>query len=252
MLSAIVITKNESEMIGDCLISLEFCDEKIVVDTGNTDDTNEISQRFGSKIIKSHGSDYSQFRNDGLKAARGEWVLYIDADERVTPQLRQEILKVISKANTVSAFTLPRENIYLGKKMKYGGWGNDSVTRLFKRSDLKYWTNPLHEKPIFSGECHMLTQSIIHFSHRDLESMLNKTLVFTAYEANLRLIANHPPMVWWRFIRVMATEFWYRFIKLQAFRDGVEGFIDGMFQVFNTFIIYARLWEIQIEKSRNS
>ena len=79
--------------------------------------------------------------------------------------------------------------------------------------------------------------------------MLAKTLGFTTYEANLRFDAHHPPVVWWRFLRVMATEFWLRFVRLQAFRDGIEGVIAGVFQVFNTFIIYARLWELQHEKS---
>ena len=82
--------------------------------------------------------------------------------------------------------------------------------------------------------------------------MLDKTLGFTAYESDLKLKANHPPIVAWRMVRVMLTEFWLRFVKLSAWRDGVEGIIDGSFQIFNTFVIYARLWESQNAKSRNS
>ena len=92
----------------------------------------------------------------------------------------------------------------------------------------------------------------MHISHRDLSSMLNKTLDFTTYESGLRLKTNHPLVVPWRIVRVMLTEFWLRFVKLSAWRDGVEGIIDGLFQVFNSFIIYARLWESQNAKSRNS
>ena len=249
MLSAIIITKNEEKIIGDCLISLKFSDEIIVVDTGNIDKTNEIATSHKAKIIKSVGKDYSQFRNDGLKAAKGDWILYVDADERTTPLLKNEIEHIISSYETKSAYAIPRQNIYLGKQMHYGGWGNDYVVRLFLKKNLTEWKNPLHEEPVFAGELEKLQNYLVHFSHRDLSSMLEKTLSFTNYEAQLRYEANHPLVVWWRFLRVMLTEFWLRFVKLSAWRDGTEGVIDGIFQVFNSFIIYARLWEIQQKKS---
>ncbi len=253
-LTGIVITKNEEEMIRDCLISLSFVDELILVDTGNTDRTNQIGEELGAKIVKSTGRDYSKFRNDGLASATGDWILCVDADERVTPLLRTEIADVLDKANEkIGAYDLPRNNIFLGKAMSHGGWGGDYVTRLFKRSELKGWHNALHEQPEYSGKLDKLKNSLIHFSHRDLSSMLDKTLFFTGFESQLRLQAKHPPVVAWRFVRVMLSEFYLRFIKLSAWKDGTEGIIDGMFQVFNTFIIYARLWELQLqnEKSRN-
>ncbi len=253
MLTSIVITKNEAEMIRDCLLSLKFSDEIIVVDTGNSDKTNVIAQHYKARIIKSSGSDYSKFRNDGLTAASGDWVLYIDADERVTPLLRKEISETIATSSLVSAYALLRQNLYLGREMHFGGWGGDYVIRLFQKPKLKHWQNPLHEEPVIEGELGKLIHPLVHISHRDLSSMLDKTLNFTKYEAQLRLNANHPLMVPWRFVRVMASEFWLRFIQLSAWRDGVEGVIDGMFQVFNSFVIYARLWEMQIDaKSRHS
>ena len=236
-------------MIGDCLISLKFEGEIIVMDTGNTDRTNEIAASHKAKIIKSAGKDYSQFRNDGLKAAKSSWILYVDADERVTPLLKKEIEYIISSDKTKSAYAIPRQNIFLGKEMHHGGWGNDYVIRLFLKKNLTEWKNPLHEEPVFTGELGKLQNSLVHFSHRDLSSMLEKTLGFTNYEAQLRYEANHPRVIWWRFLRVMLTEFWLRFVKLSAWRDRIEGVIDGMFQVFNSFIIYARLWEIQQNKS---
>ncbi|MBI5358754.1 glycosyltransferase family 2 protein [Candidatus Amesbacteria bacterium] len=249
MLSAIVITLNEETMIEDCLISLKFADEIIVVDTGNTDKTNIISKGFKAKIVKSQpGSGYNNFRNDGLKSAKGDWILYVDADERVTPLLAQEIEQIICTDSLFSAYRLPRRNFYLGKEMKFGGWGNDKVVRLYKKEKLRGYEHALHEQPMVEGEIGDLENSLVHFSHRDLESMLEKTLLFTGYESDLRLKSNHPAVVSWRLCRVMLTEFWHRFIKLQAWRDGVEGIIDGIFQVFNMFVIYARLWEAQIAK----
>ena len=245
-LSAIVITKNEEQMIADCLKSLQFARELIVVDTGNTDTTNDIARSLDATVVKSGGHDYSQFRNDGLKYAHQPWILYVDADERVTPQLREEMAKILTYPQPqVGAFAIPRRNIYLGKHLRFGGWGNDYVIRLFRRSHLQHWHYPLHEQPVFSGQLAKLRAELVHFSHRDLSLMLNKTLEFTAFEARLRYDAHHPPIAWWRIVRVMGTEFWHRFIKLSAWRDGAAGIIDGLFQVFNTFVIYARLWELQ-------
>lgn len=249
MLSAIVITLNEESMIRDCLISLKFADEIIVVDTGNVDRTNIIAKELGTKIVRCNpGSGYDNFRNTGLKTSRGDWILYVDADERVTPLLKQEIAQIISSDTNYSAYEIPRRNFYLGREMFFGGWGNDRVVRLFKKNKLQQYNNALHEQPEVEGEIGILQNALVHFSHRDLETMLDKTLIFTKYEADLRIKSNHPPLAVWRFFRVMLTEFWHRFIGLQAWRDGTEGIIDGMFQVFNTFIIYARLWEAQITK----
>lgn len=248
MLSVIIITKNEEEMIGDCLVSVkDLADDVIVVDTGNTDKTNEIAKSFGAKIVKSKGTNYSDFRNSGLRAAKGDRLLYVDADERVSPQLRMEIKSL----KTPGVYKIPRKNIYLGKEMLYGGWGSDKVIRLFYKKYLKGYTGELHEQPIFDGQLKTMNHELIHHSHRDLSSMLDKTIEFTQYEAKLRFEANHPPVTWWRFIRVMATEFWTRFVKLQAWRDGPRGVIDGLFQVFNMFVIYARLWEMQYEAGRH-
>ncbi len=248
MLSSIIISKNEGDMIGDCLLSLRFSDEIIVVDSGNTDSTNEIAKSFGAKIVSCKGSNFAEFRNAGLKAAHKAWVLYVDADERVTPLLKNEIEQIMSSSDSAPVYQIPRKNIYLGREMHFGGWGGDRVIRLFKKSALQRYEGQLHEQPVFTGNPLTTHYELTHYSHRDLASMLNKTLDFTTYEARLRLAAEHPRLAWWRFLRVMFTEFWLRFIKLSAWRDGVEGVIDGIFQVFNMFVIYARLWEMQLAK----
>lgn len=234
-------------MIGDCLLSLKFSDEIIIVDSGNTDSTNEIAKSFGAKIVPCKGTGFAEFRNAGLKAAHKAWILYVDADERVTPLLKNEIEQIMSTSDSAPVYQIPRKNIYLGQEMHFGGWGGDRVIRLFKKSALLRYEGQLHEQPVFVGDLRTMNSELIHYSHRDLTSMLNKTLNFTGYEAKLRFAAGHPPLAWWRFLRVMFTEFWLRFIKLSAWRDGAAGVIDGMFQVFNSFIIYARLWEMQLD-----
>ena len=136
MLTTIVITKNEQEMIGDCLQSLQFADEIIVIDNGSTDSTNHIAQKMGAKIIKSQSTSFSGARNDGLAAAMGDWILYVDADERVSPELQLEIKSIMADKSSPAAYDIPRRNFYLGREMHYGGWGNDSVIRLFQKKNL--------------------------------------------------------------------------------------------------------------------
>jgi len=235
-------------MIGECLLSLAFSDEIVVVDSGSTDATVDIAESHRAKIVTCREDSYATRRNLGLKAARGSWILYVDADERVTPLLKKEIEQIMSSPDSVQVYQIPRKNIYLGREMHFGGWGGDRVIRLFKKSALQRYVGELHEQPVFSGELRTMNHELVHYSHRDLTSMLNKTLDFTTYEARLRLATGHPRMSWWRFVRVMFTEFWLRFVKLFAWRDGVEGVIDGVFQVFNSFVIYARLWEMQLVK----
>lgn len=253
MLSIIIIAKNEQELIGGCLESIQgLAGEILVVDSGSTDDTNTIAKKYGAKIVEAQpNSGYDNYRNVGLSKAKGDWIFYLDADERLTPELAREISSIADRPD-IGVYQIRRKNIYLGHEMRFGGWGDELIIRLFHRSCFSGYSGKLHEQPIFNCKLSTTQNFMIHFSHRDLESMLNKTISFTDYEARLRWQALHPPVVAWRIVRVMLTEFWHRFIRLQAARDGVAGVIDGLFQVFNTFIIYARLWEIQNEKSLSS
>ena len=251
MLTAIVIAKNEELMIGDCLRSLQFADEIIVVDNNSTDKTTQIAKNFKAKIYNTDLQGWDNLHNFGMKKASGDWIFYLDADERVSDSLKKQIQNIISSENIkYSVFEITRHNIYLGKPMKFGGWGNDSIIRLFKKSKLSGWVGSLHEQPKYSGKLGKISEPIIHYSHRDLFSMTEKTITFTNFEAQNRFDIHHPPVVWWRIIRVMLTEFYLRFIKLSAWRDGPKGIIDGIFQVFNAFVIYSRLWELQNEKGQ--
>lgn len=257
-LSIIIIAKNEEEIIGDCLKSAKWADEIVLVDSGSSDKTPQIAQKYGAKIISlpSKKLEFAKWRNAGLKAAKGDWVFYLDADERVTPELQKEIEKAIGDTKYVT-YAIPRRNYYLGREMHYGGAWPDYVKRLYQKNKLKRWVGKLHEEPVFEGKMGRLKNPLIHITHRDLTSMLTKTIAWTKIEAELLYRAEHPPVVWWRFFRMMATKFFERIIKLNGWRDGTEGWINAIFETFNTFIIYARLWERQnkqkskVNESRN-
>lgn len=252
-ITAIIVAKNEEDVIEDTLKSITWCDQIVHVDNGSTDQTINLVKKYGGKTITTDLENFDQRKNLALKHVTTSWLIYVDADERVTPLLRQEIHTLIksSSRSLASAYEIPRRNIYLGKEMRFGGWGNETVIRLFQTEKLKSWQGILHEQPQVEGEIGKLNHEIVHLSHRDLESMVEKTIVFTEKEAQLRLQASHPPITWWRLFRVMLTEFWLRFVKLSAWRDGTEGVVDGLFQIFNSFIIYARLWEMQVQRRVN-
>ena len=244
-LSVIVIARNEEEKIAECLKMVSFADEIIVVDNSSTDKTAEIAKRKGAKIINLKAGNFSELRNKGAKEARGEWLLYIDADERVTPQLRREILKRVQD-NAFSAYAIPRRNFILGKELKHGGWWPDYAKRLFKKNKFKKWTGELHEEPVFKGKLGHFKNPLIHLKHDNLTEMVDKTNSWSEIEARLMIEANHPRMNIPRFISAMFREFWLRMIKQMAFLDGPQGIIYALYQVFSRFVSYAKLWEMQL------
>lgn len=247
MISTVVITKNNENKIKDCLESVKsLSGEILVIDGGSTDKTVEVARRYGARIIKQVGRGYSDWRNQGLKNAKGEWIFYLDSDERVSPELAREIeLRVTSHESRTFAYAIPRKNIILGREMMHGGWWPDYVKRLFKKSALQKWVGDLHEEPVFNGNMELLKSPILHLKHDNLSEMVEKTNQWSAIEAKLLLDAGHPKMVWWRFWRIIKTEFFYRFFVKLGFLDGPEGVIYALYQTWSRFITYAKLWEMQ-------
>lgn len=244
-ISAIILTRNEEEMLPDCLESVKFCDEIVVVDEGSQDDTLKIAKRYKARIVKAEGG-FSKKRNQGAREAKSEWLFYIDADERATPLLRREIEEA-AKRGGFSAYAIPRKNILLGHEMKHGGWWPDYVLRLIKKGSLKKWQGRLHEQPEIKGEVGKLKNPLTHISHRNLSDMVEKTNDWSDIEAELLFKSDHPKMTWWRFLSAGFREFWYRGIKKVGFLDGVPGVIEVLYQSFSKMITYAKLWEMQLE-----
>lgn len=245
-LSAIIIAKNAEGLIADCLDSVAFADEIVVVDGGSTDKTTDIAKRMGAKVIKGVTQDFAQQREIGMEAARGTWLFYIDTDERVTTTLQNAVLDVVNEAlHEYAAYRITRQNFYLGDHP----WPKkEKLERLFLKANLQRWQGALHESAIVKGKIGGLAGELLHYTHRDLTSMLEKTIVWSQIEAQLRYDAHHPKMVEWRFIRVMLTAFYDSYIKQGGWKMGTAGFVESMYQAFSMFITYARLWEMQ-EKS---
>lgn len=254
-LTVIIPARNEEKMLVGCLKSVKWADEIIVVNNGSDDKTALLARSLGAKLIycKRNGINYSKPRNLGAKEASGEWLLYVDADERSTPSLKREIEKAI-KNPAFAAYTIPRQNIFLGHPMRHGGWWPDRVMRLIKKSQLEGWFGNLHEQPEIVGKIGAFENPLTHLTHRSLSEMLKKTNEWSALEAELLFKAHHPKMTWWRFLAVAGREFWYRGIVKLGFLDGTVGVIEIIYQMFSRMITYAKLWELQLGKleARNS
>jgi len=243
-ISAVVISKNEERMIANCLDSLTWCDEVLVIDNGSEDSTLELAQRQGAQVEEMKKATFAELRNRGLEKASKEWILYVDADERVTPSLKSDIQKSI-QSSTRAAFSIPRNNIHYGKWMQYGGWNKDNVVRLFRRKALNQWLGDVHEHAEFQGELGTLSESLVHLTHRNMLDGLQKTIDWTKIEAQLLFASNHPKITGLRLIKVSIYEFIRRLFLNKGWKDGVEGVIEAMVQAMNRFIVYEQLWEMQ-------
>ena len=245
-LSAVVIAKNEGERIGTCLDALAFADEIIVVDNGSEDDTKRIAQSHGGSIISLHANNFAELRNTALKTAKGTWILYVDADELVSPELASALSRIVEKTESEhGAYEVFRKNYYLGYPWPAGEW----MLRLFRKETIVGWEGTLHETPKVKGSIGRLSGQLLHDTHRTLEQMVDKTNEWSDIEADLRLSVHHPRVTWWRIIRVMLTGFWGSYVGQGGWRAGTVGWIESMYQGFSYFITYAKLWEKQQKNS---
>jgi glycosyltransferase involved in cell wall biosynthesis len=249
-LTIIVLAGNEAEVIEDCLKSCLFADELVVVLANSTDSTKEIIRDLfpETKIIETsdeYNQNFSKWRNLGLFSATGKWILYVDADERITNDLKEEVTKTINRNPAFAYYVIPRQNYFLGKRVKHGGTYPDYVKRLFKHDSFSGFEGILHEEPKVKGDPGFLKEDLVHLTHRHLETMTDKTLSWTELQAKNLFELNHPQVFWWRFPRMFFWKLWHRLIREQSFRDGPVGWISAIFESFDTFIIYARLWELQ-------
>ena len=210
--------------------------------------TREIAEKKKAKVFEISTNDFSEIRNFALSKASGEWVLYLDADERVDKKLQQAIKETIEE-NSFSAYRLLRKNFYFGKNE----WPYvEKLERLFRKEKLRGWEGRLHESPKIEGPVGVIKNGFIeHFTHRDLSSMLNKTIEWSDTESVLRFNASHPKMTWWRFPRVMLTAFLNSYIRQGGYKAGTAGLVESIYQSFSMFVTYAKLWELQQNKMKD-
>lgn len=244
-LSAVLAVRNEEKMLEPGLELLSFCDEIVVViDARTSDRTEEIARRHTDRVWVEAFEDFSQHKNAAIEKARGEWLLIVDADERITPALAREVQETIARDPAEWGFNIDTINFFLGSRMDHGAW-NDDHLRLIRRERAQY-VGKIHEyfdlPPDRVGK---LREGMWHFSHRAIEDNLHKTARFGEVQAREMLEAGAPRVTPWTFVKVMLREFGYRLIRQKGYKDGMPGIIESIYQPFSLFCVYVMLWQLQ-------
>lgn len=240
-LSVIIITKNEEHDIRDCLESVAWADEVIVLDSGSTDNTLKIAKKYTDRVYSS--VDWQGFgiqKNRVLAYASSDWVLSLDADERVSDALRQEIQKAIQSEN-IFIFKIPRLSSYCGKFIRHSGWWPDYVPRLFKRGEASFSDDLVHERLVFEGDTNKLTAPLVHITYKDLNEVIVKINHYSSlgaknsYQKGKRGgLASAIIHGIWAFIRT--------YIFRAGFLDGAEGFMLAISNAETTYYRYLKLF----------
>jgi glycosyltransferase involved in cell wall biosynthesis len=241
--SAVLITKNAAGQLADCLASVAFCDEIIVVDSGSDDGTAEIAGQQGARVIQSEWRGFGPQKQFAVEQASHDWVLCIDADERVSEGLRESILAALS-APTVSAYSFPRCNRFMGRYLRHGEGYPDWSLRLFDRRHGRWSDDPVHEKVLTEAEIGTLAGDLLHDTAETLDSYLAKQNRYTTLAAEAALAAGRRASVAQLLVSPVL-----RFIKFyllrRGFLDGVPGLVHILIGCQNSFIKYAKMLAMQ-------
>lgn len=247
-ISAIIITKNEEKMIANCIQCLQWCNEIVVIDDSSTDKTASIAENLGAKVVSFSHPSFARKRQEGIKRSRGEWLIYIDADERVLPLLAKEI-QVNIETESAQVFSLQRKNLFYGQELQHGGWGVDTLERVFYREVLDSWQGDIHEGAKHTGTVKELKTQLIHLSHRDTISGLYKTAAWTPMEAKALYEARVPKVTFFTLLRKGVMEFIRRAVIKKGYKDGEVGLVEAVIQAVNRVLVYVQVWELQQKPS---
>ncbi len=243
-LSVIVITKNEEKNIRQCLESIRWADEIIVVDAGSTDSTVELVKAYTNKIYVKPWDGFGPAKNFALSVATSDWILWLDADERVTLELAQEVKQTIHSNHSQTAYTIPRKAFFLGRWIKHCGWYPGRVVRLFHRQNGKFTEEKVHEQLIIEGTIGNLQSDLLHYTDPNLMHYFDKFNRYTSLAAD-ELAHQHTGF---HFAQLIFGPFWI-FVKMYIIRlgflDGIQGFILCVLSSCYVFTKYAKLWERQ-------
>jgi glycosyltransferase involved in cell wall biosynthesis len=234
-LTAAVIARDEEASIGECLDSLRFADDRLVlVDAATTDRTREVARERGARVEERAFDNFAAQRDAALALANGDWVLFVDADERVTADLRTEVLATIAAAGDIRGFWIPRHNLILGRVVRHAGWYPDFQLRLLERKSARFDPRRVvHELAIVDGRLGHLRSPLLHLNYRSLGEFTRKQERYARLEAQRWLLTYGRPRR--RAVLGQAVrEFWRRFIVLRGYREGLLGALLSALLAFYT------------------
>jgi glycosyltransferase involved in cell wall biosynthesis len=247
-LSVIVITRNEERNIVACLEGVRWADEIILVDSDSKDATTTLARQFGAKIFVQPWEGFAEAKTFAVSHSRNDWILWLDADERVTPELGQEIRGVLSENTSKAAHSVARRAYFLGRWMKHSGWYPGRVARLFDKNRATFSAVAVHEGLEVRGEVGQLRNDLLHLTDPNLYHYLTKFNRYTSLASQESFAAKQR----FRLIDVLLRPPWLFFkmyiLKL-GFLDGVQGLLLALFSSAYVFTKYAKLWEAWNNKS---
>ena len=244
-LSVMVMTKNEEKNIVDCLQSVSWAKDIIVLDDCSTDRTCDIAKSHGARVVERKLDIEGRHRNYGYSLAKENWVLSLDADERVSPQLAEEIRKTITENSTPHAvFTIPRKN-YIGSYwIQHGGWYPSGQLKLFKKGKFRYQEDEVHPVALGEGSCGDLKGDIIHYSYKSFEDFINKLNNQSTREA-VKWIRTERQVTLGHALWRTIDRFFRTFLMKKGYKDGFIGFIVAIFASLYQILSYAKYWEMK-------
>jgi glycosyltransferase involved in cell wall biosynthesis len=243
-ISVAIITKNEEVNIRECLESVKWADEIVVVDNGSTDQTRQICQEFQARVYPEEWKGFPRQKNSAIEKTRNEWVLSLDADERVTPELRQEIESTLENDPAVDGYYIARKNYFLGRWIKHCGWYPDHNLRLFRKSRGGFLGRAVHERVEIHGKVGYLKNPMEHRTYRSLSDFLERLDRYSGLAAQEMFQGEERCRFTDLFFRPPFTFLQMYFIRL-GFLEGYLGFLLSVLYSFYTFAKYSKLKELQ-------
>lgn len=241
-LSVAIVTFNEEENISECIKSAAFADEVVVVDGKSTDKTAVIAKKLGAKVYSEVNQPLMKVNmNLAFGKCGGEWIFSLDADERVTEELANEIKSVVVNGQDI-AYRVPRKNMIFGKWMEHSGWYPDYQLRLFRKGKARFPADNVHEELMVDGSVGNLNNAIIHWHYRGISEWLLRTDRYTSLEAN-KLIKEGYKVKWSDGIWFPVRQFLTRFFDWEGYKDGLHGLVLSILNACYWEIVFAKVWE---------
>lgn len=252
LLSIAIITLNEEANLGRTLASVQFADEIIVVDSGSTDRTLEVARSYNAKVFSEPWKGFSAQKNSAIDKCSGTWVLSLDADEELSPELRTQIRLLLPSNRTTDAYMLKRRNLFLNKWIRHGGYYPDPKLRLFRRhsanfaSAARFSDRPVHETIAFEGTLETLDFDIIHHAYPTLESYLEHMDRYSSLGAQLLVAQGRTSRgmlsFYWNVLFVPHFTFLWNYVFRFGFLDGREGLLLHLYHSAYVSWKYAKAW----------
>jgi len=239
-LTVVILTKDEERNIEDCIQSVSWADRVVVFDCYSEDATTALAEELGAVVMYHEWRNYADQRNSALKMVESDWIFFVDADERATDEVAQEVRRVIAEGEAVG-WWVPRRNYIWGRWIKHAGWSPDYQLRLLRRGHARYDPRrEVHEVVILDGPEGYLENPLIHDNYRTVAQFMAKQKRYTGYEAAILFKQGIRPRPH-KFISQPLKEFWRRYVTLEGYKDGGHGLLLSLLLAYYTFQAYVRL-----------